>query len=134
MLLTFFVSHLPHWQNITLEGLFFIPGNKKRSCSGRVGPSSHAIFGQKLLNTQHCVGRCTHKSPTMKGTNPLKESSKKFTEAKLHLSQHHQLLHRYRWVPRTHLAGKPVLQGAHSPEDNSRFFRSLLECDHKIVV
>ena len=39
-------------------------------------------MGQKLLNTQCSVGRCTRKSPIMKWANTLKESSKgKFIEA-----------------------------------------------------
>ena len=57
------------------------------------GTRGHAIFGQKLLNTQHSVGRCTYKSPIMKWAKMLKESSKKFTEAKCNLSQQHQLVH-----------------------------------------
>ena len=36
----------------------------------------HAVFGQKLLNTQHGVGRCAHKSPIMKWANVMKESSR----------------------------------------------------------
>ena len=34
------------------------------------------LFGQKLLNTQCGVGRCTYKSPILKWANALKESSK----------------------------------------------------------
>ena len=53
----------------------------------------------------------------------LWESSKKFTEAKHSLSQQRQLAHWYRWVSRTLTqCRKPVLQGAHPPEDNSRVF------------
>ena len=37
------------------------------------------VFGQKLLNTRHNVGRCSHKSPIMKWANILKESSKKIS-------------------------------------------------------
>ena len=36
------------------------------------------FFGQKLLNTQHGVGRYTPKSPTMKWATALKVSSKQF--------------------------------------------------------
>ena len=36
----------------------------------------HDIFGQKLLNTQHGIGRYTGKSPIIKWANALKESSK----------------------------------------------------------
>ena len=61
---------------------FFTQRNKKKSHFGRdwvnsgVGYGGHAIFGQKLLNTQCGVGRCTCKSPIMKWANVLKESSK----------------------------------------------------------
>ena len=78
---------------------FFIQGSKIKSCSrqDRVsresGARGHAVFGQKLLNTQHGVGRYTRKSPIMKWANALKGSSKKFTEAGHSLSQHHQLVH-----------------------------------------
>ena len=58
-----------------------------------MGQGGHAVFGQKLLNTQHSVGRCARKSHIMKWANALKESSKKFTEAQRSLSQHHQLVH-----------------------------------------
>ena len=61
---------------------FFIQGNKqKKSRLGRDqvnregGAQGHAIFGQKLLNTQLGVGRCTHKSPVVKWVNVLNESS-----------------------------------------------------------
>ena len=37
----------------------------------------HALLDQKLLGTQHGVGRCACKLPIMKWANALKESSKK---------------------------------------------------------
>ena len=86
---------------------FFTLGNKPKchlgeiGWIGMVGHRGHAIFGQKLLNTQCTVGRCTHKSPIMKWANALKESQKKFTEAEHSLSQQRQLVHWYRWVPTT---------------------------------
>ena len=47
----------------------------------------HVIFGQKLLNTQHSVVKCTHKSPIMKWANVLKKSLQNyFTEAERSLS------------------------------------------------
>ena len=68
---------------------FLHPGKQESPSgwTGRVGHGSHAIFGQKLLNTQHGVGRCAVKSPAMKWADPLKESSEKFMEAKHSLSQ-----------------------------------------------
>ena len=54
-----------------------------------VGHEGHAI-SQKLLNTQHGVGRCARKLLVMKVANALKKS---FTEAKGSLSQHHQQAH-----------------------------------------
>ena len=86
---------------------FFIRGNKKKCHSGwdwvnrEAGQGCHAILGQKLLNIQHGVGRCARKSPIMKWANVLKESSKKFTDVEHSLSQQHQLVHWYKWVPRT---------------------------------
>ena len=107
---------------------FFIRQTKKKSLSQwdgvnrRGGAWASCICGQKLLNTQHRVGRYACKSPIMKWANTLKVSSKKFTEAKCSLSPQCQLVHWYRWVPRT-LAqkGNPVLQGARAPKDNSCF-------------
>ena len=60
----------------------FSSGGKKITQSeigwiGRVGQGGHAIFIQKLVNTQHNVGRNAHKSPIMKWANALQESSKK---------------------------------------------------------
>ena len=74
---------------------FFLLGNKKKSCSGPDprNREGHAGFAEKLLNTQHCVGRCTRKSPIMKWTDAFKESSKIFTEAEHSLSQQCQLVH-----------------------------------------
>ena len=85
---------------------FLIWENKKKvmwgkiGWTGRVGHGGHAILGQKLLNTQHGVGRCSCKSPITKWANML-SLQKKFTEAKLRLSQQRQLVHWHRWVPRT---------------------------------
>ena len=104
MLLPFFVSPLPHQQDFSLWGFFFIQGNKKSlweiGWTGRVGHRGCAGFGQKLLNTQRGIDRNAHKSPITKWANALKGSSKKkkFTEAR-GLWQHHQLLHWHRWVP-----------------------------------
>ena len=87
VLLPFFVSPLPHWQNVSLWGLFSSRKTKKIVTWGKIGwiqrvrHGGHAIFCQKWLNTQHSVGRCARKSPIMKWANTLKESSKKFTEA-----------------------------------------------------
>ena len=85
---------------------YFHQGQQKKITQGeirwieRVGHGDHAVFHQKLLNTQHSMGRCAPKSPIMKLTH-TEQFSKKFTEAKCSLSQQHQLVHRYRWVPRT---------------------------------
>ena len=65
---------------------------------GRVGYGGHAVFGQKLVNIQCSLGRCSCKSHIMKW-KVLKKFSKNFTEAKRSLSQQHQLVHWYRWAP-----------------------------------
>ena len=86
---------------------FFIRGKQKKvsqgeiKWTGRMGHGDHAIFGQKLLNTQCGVGRYTCKSPIMQWAMHWNSLQKKFTEAKRSLSQQHQLVHWYRWVPRT---------------------------------
>ena len=60
--------------------------------------------------------------PSWNGQMCWKSLTKKFIEAKHSLSQQRQLEHWCRWVPRTLTQwGKPVLQGAHPPEDNSGF-------------
>ena len=82
-----FVSLLPLWKNASHWGLFS-PGETNKGHSGQDGVNREGrewvspVCGQTLLNTQHNVGRCAHKSPIMKWANTLKESSKKFTEAK----------------------------------------------------
>ena len=62
---------------------FYTQENKKKVVWGEMGwmgkveHGGHAVFGQKLLNTQHSAVRCACKSPIMKWANALKESSKK---------------------------------------------------------
>ena len=72
---------------------------QKKSCSGQDGVNGEGgargscRFWSRLLNTQRGVSRCAQKSPIMKWANVLKESSKKFTEAKHSISQQRQLAH-----------------------------------------
>ena len=72
---------------------FFNQGNKKKVNWGeirwlsRVEHGSHAVSGQKLLNSQCSLGRCARKSPIMKWANALKESSKKIS-LKLNATSH----------------------------------------------
>ena len=121
-----FLFHLFHiGKTFPFEDFFHPRKHKKITWSkigwiGRVGQRSHTIFGQKLLNTQCGVGRRARKSCIMKCANALSILKKKFTEAEHSFSQQCQLVHRYRWVPRTLTYWeKPVLQGANPPEDNS---------------
>ena len=106
VLLSFFVLPLPRLQNICLWGLFSSRETRK-CCWGwdwvnrEDGHGGRVVFGQKLLHTQCSAGRCACESAIMKWANVLKESSKKFTEAKCSLSQQCQLVHWHRWVPRT---------------------------------
>ena len=62
---------------------------------------AHAIFDQKLLNTQHGVGRCACKLPIMEWAKVLKEPPKTFPKAECSLSQQYQLVHLQRWILRT---------------------------------
>ena len=105
VLLLFFVSPLPQGKTFPSENRLHL-GKQTTSCSeqdqvnregGALGPCH---FGQKLLNTQHGVGRCAHKSPITKWANVM-SLQKKFTEAKCSLWQQRQLVHWYRWDPRT---------------------------------
>ena len=107
---------------------FFIQGNKRKQTKVawgetgwivRVGHGGHDSFGQKLLNTQHGVGRYAHKSQIMKWANALKKSFKKFTKAEHNLSQQCQLVHSYRWVPRTLTSqGKVYYSGLPSTQNS----------------
>ena len=51
----------------------FMQGNKKKVTQGEIGwigrmeYRGHAVFGQKLLNTQHSVGRCAWNQPWWMG-------------------------------------------------------------------
>ena len=92
VLLPFFVSTLPHKQNISLWGLFSSRETKKVTQGkirwlGRVGHRGQAIFSQKLLNTQCSLGRWAHKSTIMKWANMAKESSEK-KSLKLNAASH----------------------------------------------
>ena len=67
---------------------FFIQGNKQKVSWDEIGwivrveHGGHAVFGQKLLNTQCGVGRYACKSPIMRWANTLSlQKKKKFTEA-----------------------------------------------------
>ena len=93
VLLLSFVSPLPHQQSISLWGFFSSRKTNKKYHSGgigwieRLGHRGHAVFGQKLLNTQHSVGGWARKSAIMKWANVLKESSKK-SPLKLNAASH----------------------------------------------
>ena len=82
VLLLFFVSLLPYHKMFPFEDFFHLGKQKKVTQGkiwwiGRLGRGEHAIFCQKLLNTQRGMSRCTSKSSIMKGANVLKESSEK---------------------------------------------------------
>ena len=106
MLLLFFILTLPHQQNVSFEDFFHLEKQKKVTQGEirwirRIGLWGHAVFGQKLRDTQCHVGRCAHTVPIMKWVSISKESPKKITEAKHSLSQQRQLVRWHRWVPRT---------------------------------
>ena len=102
----FHLSHNPSRKMFPFVD-FFIWGNKNnvaQSATGRIGRmrhGGHAIFGWKLLNTQHGVAGAFVNHPSGNGQMPWKSFKKRFTEAKHRLSQQYQLEHGYRWVPRT---------------------------------
>ena len=80
--ISLFVSPFPHWQNTSHWGLFHQEKQTKKviqgkiRCIGKVGHWGHAVFGQKLLNIQHGVGRCAHKSVIIKWQTPWKNPQK----------------------------------------------------------
>ena len=123
VLLLCFLFHLYHIAKHFPLKTFFIRTNKKRVSQGEinwigsVGPGDCAIFGQKLLNTQHGVGRCARKLPIIKCAYALKESSRNFHWSQCSLSLKHQLL--YWWfLEHSPSGGSLYYKGAHSPEDN----------------
>ena len=88
---------------------------------GKAG--DYGVLGQKLLNTQSSVDRCARKSPIRKGVNTLSLQKKK-NPLKPNAASHNSAS----WYPDTDRFlehspswGKPVLQGARPPEDNSSF-------------
>ena len=79
VLLPFFISPVPHPQNVSFWGLFQAKGKErvagdKIGWTRRVRHGGHAVFSQKLLNTQSGVDRWACKSLIMKWANALKES------------------------------------------------------------
>ena len=88
-----FLFHLFHISKMFPFEDFFHPGTQKKVPRGEIGcmagveHGGHAIFSQKLMNTQHGVGRCAHKSPIMKWANTWRESSKK-NSLKLNTASH----------------------------------------------
>ena len=124
-----FLFHLFHISKTLPFEDFFHQGKLKKVAwdkngwIGRVKHRGHAVFGQKLLNTQYSMGRCAHKSPIMKWANASEKSSKKIhrcpTQPLTTLPLVHWLIqmgsYNTQW-------GKPVLQRACPPGDNSGFF------------
>ena len=104
LVLLMFLSHLFHISKRFPFEDYFQPEKQTKKVAqgetrwiGRVGHWGQAVFDQEVLNTQHGVGRCAHYERG-KHTESL---PKKFGEAKHSLSQHHQLVHWYRRVPRS---------------------------------
>ena len=124
MLLLFFVSPLPHWQSVSLWGLFSSKETKKmsfreRSVNRECGYGAHAIFGQKLPNTgvvwasvliNHSSWHGqTHWKSLQK--NSLKPNTASYNNASWCTDTDVFLEH-------SPSGGKAVLQGAHPPECN----------------
>ena len=134
-----FVSPLPPWQTISLWGLFSSREIKKSHLGqdqvnkeGRVWGLCH--FLSKTAEHSAWCGQVLVNLPSQNGQTHWKNLQKKFSEAQCSFSQQCQLVHWYSWVPRTLSKwGKPVLQGACPPEDNS-IFCSPLPCVTLMVV
>ena len=88
-----FLCHLFHISKMFPFENFFHPGKQQKCCSGKIGWIGRVatgvmlFFNQKLLNTQHSVGRCACKAPIMKWANALKETCKK-NSLKLNAAPH----------------------------------------------
>ena len=131
VLLPFFVSPLPHQQNVSLWELFSSgeTNTQKKSLGERSGEEGGGAWGSWpflvknwwTLSTVWAGVLLNH--PSWNGQTRWESLQKNFTEAKCSLSQHHQLVHWHRWVPRTLTSqGKPGLQGARPLESNSSLF------------
>ena len=113
LLLLFFVSPLPHFPlrevpNFSLWGLFSsretnkkVLGDQVNREGGAWGLEGHAAFvkNYETLNALWAGVLINHL--LWNGQTHRKSLSKKFTDAECSLSQHHQLVHWHRWVPRT---------------------------------
>ena len=92
LVLPFFVSPLPHWQNISLWGLL-LSRKTKESCWGeiqwirRVGHGGCAVFGQKMPNSQQVWAGALVNHPSWNGQMHCKKLQKKLTEAEHSFSQ-----------------------------------------------
>ena len=121
-----FVSPLPHWQDVFFWGLFSSGKQRKKKkplgqnpedTEGRTQGS--CPFWSKIAEHSAQCGQVLGKSPIVNGQMHWKHLPKKFTEAEHSLSQR-QLVHGYRWVPRTLTYQRKLgLQGALPPENNS---------------
>ena len=65
------------WTSLIQENKKIVVQGEIQWTGGARGHGGHAIFGQKLLNTQHGMGGCTYKSPIMKWANVFKENLQK---------------------------------------------------------
>ena len=107
---------------------FFHLGKQTKVTRGKMGWTGRVGNGCPLFVVKHCWTLSTMwagvliNHPSWNWQTHWKSLKKNFTEAEHSLSQQHQLAQCYRWVPRTlNKQGKPVLQRACLPEDNSVF-------------
>ena len=120
VLLPFFVSHLPHWQNVSFWGLFSSGKETNKKVAGaRSGEQGGWGTGIMQFWVKNCWTLSTVwagvilKHPSWNRQARWKSLQKKFTEVEHSLSQQCLLIYWYRWVSRTHTEWeKPVLQGA----------------------
>ena len=88
----FCLFHLFHISKIFPFEDFFSLRETNKNCLGDtgwigvVGPGIH-VFGQKLLNTQHGVGKCSVNHPSWNGQIRWKSLQK--NSLKLHAASHH---------------------------------------------
>ena len=106
--LRFLVSCLPHCQNVSLQGIFSLGKQTKKSHlgwdqvnrEGRAWGSCH-FWSKTAELTVRCGQMCSQIAHHEMGKCTERISPQKFTEAECSLSQQCQLVHGYRWVPVT---------------------------------
>ena len=126
----FYLLHIS--KMVPFEDIFH-SGKQKNIAQGKIEWIGRMGHGVMLFLVKNCwtlsevwAGMLANHPPWNEQTH-WKILQNKFTEAEYSLSQQCQLVHWYRWVPRTFSYwGEPIIQGTRTPKDNSGFWGSPL--------